>query len=105
MAGQRSVEKSGAQKSRRVDYSPEIGKARQALFGEAFKRIDRAISTGFHLEAIALLESLICDRLEMAISIAIQESVSPGNLGPLLIQAKKLEIFPDEFYEDMHSWR
>jgi hypothetical protein len=90
---------------RKVTYSPEIGKARNTLFSEAFRRIDRAISAGFHLEAIALLESLICDRLEMAISIKLESSIRPGNLGPLLIQAKSLDIYSEELFEELHSWR
>ena len=90
---------------RKVSYSPEIGKARNTLFSEAFRRIDRAISAGFHLEAVAILESLICDRLEMAISIKLESSIRPGNLGPLLSKAKSLGIYSEELLEELNSWR
>lgn len=45
-----------------------VAKARQALYRSCTARIKEAIKLGFYLEAIALLESMITDRLESRIA-------------------------------------
>lgn len=85
--------------------TPYIGKAKAILFQEAFRRIDRAIAKGFHLEAIAIVESLICDRIESTISLVTTKESYPDTLGPLLSQLRKLSVFPDEIIHELDSWR
>lgn len=85
--------------------TPEIGRAKAILFHAAFKRIERAIANGFYIEAIAIEESLICDRIESAISIATNKEGYPETLGPLLSQPKKLSVFPDELLHGLDAWR
>jgi hypothetical protein len=38
-------------------------------------------------------------------SIKLESSIRPGNLGPLLIQAKSLGIYSEELFEELHIWR
>lgn len=85
--------------------TPSIAKAKAILFREAYKRIDRAIAKGFHLEAIAIVESLICDRIESTISLVTAKESYPDTLGPLLSQIRKLSVFPDELIRELDSWR
>lgn len=89
----------------KVSYTREIGKSKQRLFADAFKRVDRAISSGFHLEAIVILESLICDRLETSISVKTQISIEPGTLASLNSKCKKLEILTQDLYDQVDTWR
>lgn len=85
--------------------TPSIATAKAILFREAFRRIDRAIAKGFHLEAIAIIESLICDRIESTISLVTTKESYPNTLGPLLSQLRKLSVFPDELIHELDSWR
>lgn len=93
------------QKGVKPPTTPEIGKAKQLLFRMAFKRIDRAIKNGFHIEAIAITESLICDRLETTISIVTGNDSHADNLGPLLSKIRKLIVFPAELIDQLDIWR
>lgn len=86
-------------------YNPKIGKAKEELFRSAFRRIDDSISRGFHLEAITITESLICDRLETLISVVTADSVKAMNLGPLLKIVRKLPEFPQELADEIDDWR
>jgi hypothetical protein len=85
--------------------TPYIGNAKAILFRTAFERIDRAIANGFHLEAIAITESLICDRIESTISTITNKESYPDTLGPLLSQLRKLSVYPDELIHELDSWR
>jgi hypothetical protein len=89
----------------KASYTQEVGRSKQKLFADAFKRVDRAISSGFHLEAIVILESLICDRLETSISVKTQISIEPGTLASLNSKCKKLEILTQDLYDQVDTWR
>jgi hypothetical protein len=52
----------------------EVGQARMQLIKKALDKIEAAKNQGFYLEAIAILESLIADRLESLISIVDKET-------------------------------
>lgn len=62
---------------------------RYEIIKSAISRFKTAIEHSFFLEATALIESLICDRLESRIGELTQKSVEFGTLGDLL---KKLKI-------------
>lgn len=89
----------------KLGYSPEIGMAKSELFKQAFKRVDRAISLGFHLEAITIIESLICDRIETIISIYGNTEVSPSTLGPLIKSLTQLEFVEQDLIIELNDWR
>ena len=52
----------------RMAYTPDVGRARQELYRGTYKRLKEAIEAGFWIEAIALCESIISDRLQARIS-------------------------------------
>ena len=99
------MKKTQVTKQIKVTYTKEVGRSKQKLFADAFRRVDRAISCGFHLEAIVILESLICDRLETSISVKTQISIEPGTLGSLNNKCKKLEILTQDLYDEIDTWR
>lgn len=49
-------------------YSEEVGHARYELYRGANKQLKQAIEQGFWIEAIAICESLLSDRLESRLS-------------------------------------
>lgn len=52
----------------RMAYTKEVGRARYELYRGANRRLKEALAHGFWIEAIALCESMISDRLEARIS-------------------------------------
>lgn len=72
-------------KKTRAIPGPDAGSKRQKLYSAAFGRIDEAIKSGFFLEAICLVESIITDRMEARVAWLTKQSVRHfENLGPLL---------------------
>ena len=57
----------------------------------AISRFNTAIEHSFFLEATALIESLICDRLESRIGELTDKSVEFGTLGDLLKKLNTIE--------------
>ncbi len=88
----------------RVAWSIESGKFKYELIKSARKRVDRAIKSGFHIEATALLESLIADRLESSIENKTCKIQKVQNLGPLIKSAISHSIISEDFAEDIRSW-
>jgi hypothetical protein len=76
----------------RSSYTPELGKNKQLLYREAHKRIKRAIKKGSHIEAIALLESIMSDRIESAISVVTGKQVNVSSLGKWLLPHVKIYL-------------
>ena len=67
------------------------GQARYNMYKSAYERIATAKKSGFHLEAITIIESLITDRLESRLSFILKADFSFQNLGPLIKKADKEE--------------
>ena len=63
-----------------LNWTPENGKLRQKLYAAAVKKADAAIKGGFYIEAIALYESMLSDRLEAHIR---RQNVRYGGKGTL----------------------
>jgi hypothetical protein len=61
------------------------------IMKSAISRFNTAIEHSFFLEATALIESLICDRLESRIGELTQKPVEFGTLGNLLNELNKIE--------------
>jgi hypothetical protein len=87
-----------------VEWSIQSGKFKYDLIRSARERVDRAIKLGFHIEAIALLESLIADRLESCIEYKSGETQRVQNLGPLVKSAISYEIISVEFAAEIRKW-
>jgi hypothetical protein len=89
----------------KVGYSREVGQAKNVLFQEAFKRIERSIALGFHLEAIAIIESLICDRLETIVAICSDSAIKPSTLGPLINRLSSYKVIEGGLLNRIDDWR
>jgi hypothetical protein len=63
-------------------------------------RLERAISEGFYLEAIALEESMMADRLESLLGHG-GEVVTFGTIGQLVSQVRKQ--WPESEFDDVHE--
>lgn len=57
------MKKSPQKETRRPAPWGSLGQARYERYVAAFDRVGQSIDAGFYLEAIAILDSLICDRL------------------------------------------
>lgn len=64
---------------------------RYEIISAVFIRFNTAIEHAFYLEATALIESLICDRLESRLGELTQKSVEFGNMGDLLKRLNQVE--------------
>jgi hypothetical protein len=67
------------------------GQERFEIIKAAMSRFNTALDHNFYLEATALIESLICDRLESRIGELIQKPVQFDTLGNLLKKLNGLE--------------
>ena len=99
------LERNSQSNRQKTPLTPELRKAKEELFKKAFSRIEKSITRGFHLEAITIIESLICDRLETSVAEITGESAGVKNLGPLLKILEKLPEFPKILIEEIDLWR
>jgi hypothetical protein len=67
------------------------GVERYEIIKSAISRFNTAIEHSFFLEATALIESLICDRLESRVGELTHKSVEFGTLGDLLKKLNSIE--------------
>jgi hypothetical protein len=89
----------------RIEDSALARKAREDLYRHAYSRLDKAISRGFHIEAIAILESLMCDRLENLLQAIHPDSkVELGSLGKLYNSVNKEIAIPEPLLTDLKQW-
>lgn len=88
----------------RLKWSVENGKFKFELIKSARKRVDRAIQSGFNIEATALLESLIADRIESAIENKTGEVQKVQNLGRLVTNAISQGIISEDLAAEIRNW-
>lgn len=77
------------------------------IIKSAMSRFNTAIEHSFFLEATALIESLICDRLESRIGELTQDSVKFGTLGALCKKLNIIEtdiILKDIMNKNLNQW-
>lgn len=77
---------------------------KQELISSAYSRVTYAISKGFHIEAIAIIESLLADRLESAIHVSNPEIRIKSTLGALIKRASDMKLISAEFAEEIRNW-
>ncbi len=85
-----------------------IAKARAEMYRSAYSRITESSKAGFHLEAIAIIESLIADRLESRLTFVLQRDFSFQHLGSLITKARQVETDPTLLGlvdQDLDKWR
>ena len=92
-------------KPTRIENSTLARNAREDLYHRAYSRVNKAIATGFHIEAIAILESLMCDRLENLLQAIHPDSrVELGSLGKLYNSVNKEVEIPELLLADLKQW-
>ena len=70
--------------------NPLIGKSRQQRYKHVLARYKKAMDDGYYIEAVALMDSVICDRLEsLLIEITQNNACVNGNLSRLIDGLKK----------------
>ena len=96
----------------RAASNNNVGKTRQTLYKKVFACIKEASENGFYLEAIALEESVLCDRLE---SIAGRDSSDSSikkekymTVGKFLttknLQKELKEHIPESLFDKIKVW-
>ena len=99
-----------------IDPKSKIGQDRKDLYASGWKRINEAIKDEYYLEAIALLESIISDRLEARIGILTDQKRTgfislEGNLRLLFDEkqkcpeAKETDSKAIQLYREIDNWR
>ena len=83
------------------------GALRYHLFESARQHIEQSIKEGYYCEAIAIIESVITDRLESRISYLKDENVGFQNLGPAIKKLKACETDTKliSILADLDEWR
>jgi hypothetical protein len=84
-----------------------VGMSRYQLYRKAWERIESATEAGYYLEAIALLESILTDRLESRASYLTRGNEGYRNLGPLIRALRRHENVADfrPIIEQIDAWR
>jgi hypothetical protein len=102
-----------AKKKRVINTGPKSvpAQARRELYGHAISRVNNAIENRYPLEAIALLESMIADRLEARLACLHQQSPEKRNLSTLgnltqELSGKKLGESDEAkvIYQEVNDW-
>lgn len=88
----------------RSSSSYRTARAKQELYRQAHERLERAIKRGSHIEAVVLIESLMSDRLESALTQIKGKPVNVSTLGMLLREFQKHVEIDDEFRAAMWAW-
>lgn len=88
----------------RADWSKDVGALKSELIKTANKRVKSCIKSGHHVEAIALLESLIADRLEAGLSRKKGGNQPISTLGPLLKESLDSGLISDDFCLEIRNW-
>ena len=92
-------------KPTRIENSALTRKAREDLYHRAYSRVNKAIARGFHIEAIAILESLMCDRLENLLQALHPDSkVELGSLGKLYNSVNNEIEIPESLLTGLKQW-
>lgn len=83
------------------------GARRTSIFRHARRHIEQCISSGYNCEAIALIESVISDRLESRLSYLTKTDVGFKTLGYLLNELRQHEADPKmlEIAGELDKWR
>ncbi len=89
----------------RARSTPEINTLKAQLISSAFARAKRAIKAGFYIEAVAIEESLICDRLEAILARMSRAEVKVSTIGKLLELLKPFDVLPEDLTEDLRLWQ
>jgi hypothetical protein len=88
----------------RAISSAAVRKNKAELIRNACNRVKRSRSLGFNVEAVAILESLITDRLESIIARNNPEQIEIGNLGPAVDKCLKMGSIDEDLALQIKAW-
>lgn len=96
-----------------MEHTPEIGKVRGELYRGAMRQLKKAIASEFYIEAVALCESIISDRLESRLSLLNNHSLESRRQRSLhallkyLVSIESPKSYPEiaAIYRDIERWR
>ena len=81
-----------------------LNSAKSELLKEAYARLERSKRIGAHIESIAIIETLMSERLETLESIKLGAPSKVNTLGKLLEIIKKYDALSPELHENLVSW-
>ena len=84
--------------------SPDVKSGKAILLRKTYQRLERAKRLGSYIEVIALLETLMSDRLEVLESMSLGEPGKVDTLGRLINRVKKLDLIPTPLLEGLEEW-
>lgn len=88
----------------RARNTPRVKAAKALLLREAYERLARAKRLGSHIEAVAILETLMSDRLEVLESAHSGQPTRVDTLGRLIGRAKNLGVLPEPLLIGIAAW-
>lgn len=90
----------------RPDSAPNIRIERNNLLKFCHFRLKEALRDGYFLEAIALIDSIMTDRLESILARSLQASPKFRTLGEAVKDVQKLdiELVDSELLDDLTKW-
>ena len=88
----------------RAEWSKNLAGLKSELIKAADNRVKSCIKTGHHIEAIALLESMIADRLEAGLSRKKNGKQVLSTLGPLLNESLASGLIGEDFCLEIRNW-
>lgn len=78
---------------------------RYKLIKSAMDQYSKAMKNGYYIEAIALMESAICDRMESTLNYMCQdENFSYSTLGKLVDNARGKTYFSKDLLDSIQDW-
>ena len=90
-----------------INSDKVVNKQRQLLYKNSLRQLKKAISEEYYLEAIALLDSLIADRLESRIGELTNKNVQFNPLGKLckdLLRVENMHAIIEIIEKEIIPW-
>lgn len=83
---------------------PSQGTNKSQLLKKCHARLSRALELGFNIEAIALIETLMSDRLESLLSTVDSEPVELKTLGQHLARVERFGVLDQFVIGELRNW-
>ena len=82
------------------------GAKKGEIFKKAYARAKRALSAGFYIEAIAICDSLITDRLRLIMAANSEIAAARAGTGKIanFLVSEKVPCFDEALWKDLLEW-
>ena len=98
------MNRNNASSSRRTGYTLELGITKQKIYRSAYRHLERSTKKGAHLEVIVILESIMSDRIEGALSSLSAERINVSTLGALISKLNDAHPIDDDLRMRLRDW-